>query len=469
LAGVIGRWRLRCFRLALASLATVLWISAANAQAWWNSIQYGPPDVKDGLPVPSIAISLPDKADPTGFRRRLGERGVVYGLEYTNDVLSNVSGGNKTGTIDEGKLHGILTVDFEKLEGWNGLSGFLNFFAIHNTGRIRRDYVGGINTIAAIEAVPTIRMSEVWLQQTFAHGMASVRAGQLAADDEFFYSELSSSLFLQSDWATITAQDLPSGGAAYPLSTPGIRFKVEPVKNLWLKFAVLNGDPAGPGPGDPELRNRYGLNFRVTDPPFLIGEFEYQHNNGKEDKGLATTLKLGGWGHLGEFPDKRLASDGSLLANPLGNGMPLQHRGNVGLYAVLDQQLYRLKGGGSESGISVFTRMSISPSDRNVIDRYIDGGIVFAGFVPKRPDDKFGASVIYSRFSDSVRAFDRDMIASTGLPGVMRDYEANLEFTYMAQIVPGWTVQPVLTRVWHPNGDASRNALVTGARSVWRY
>jgi hypothetical protein len=39
----------------------------------------------------------------------------------------------------------------------------------------------------------------------------------------------------------------------------------------------------------------------------------------------------------------------------------------------------------------------------------------------------------------------------------------------MAQIVPGWTVQPVLTRVWHPNGDASRNALVTGARSVWRY
>ena len=86
-----------------------------------------------------------------------------------------------------------------------------------------------------------------------------------------------------------------------------------------------------------------------------------------------------------------------------------------------------------------------------------------------RPDDKFGASFIYARFSDSVRAFDRDRIVFTGMPGVVRDYEANLELTYQAQIIPGWTVQPVLTRIWHPSGDASRDALVTGVRSIWRY
>ena len=39
-----------------------------------------------------------------------------------------------------------------KLAGWDGLTLFSNFFYIHNTGRIRRDLVGGINTIAAIEA-----------------------------------------------------------------------------------------------------------------------------------------------------------------------------------------------------------------------------------------------------------------------------------------------------------------------------
>jgi len=76
---------------------------------------------------------------------------------------------------------------------------------------------------------------------------------------------------------------------------------------------------------------------------------------------------------------------------------------------------------------------------------------------------------MYSRFSSGARAFDRDQIAFTGLPGVVRDFEANLELTYVAQIIPGLTMQPVLTYVWHPSGDASRNATVTGFRSIWLY
>jgi porin len=113
--------------------------------------------------------------------------------------------------------------------------------------------------------------------------------------------------------------------------------------------------------------------------------------------------------------------------------------------------------------------MSVSPSDRNLINAYIDGGIVFAGLIPQRPDDRFGASAIYAKFSDSIRAFDRDTVLFTGVPGPIRDYEANLELTYMAQIIPGWTVQPNLQFIWHPSGDATRNATVIGARSQWRY
>ena len=394
---------------------------------------------------------------------------MVYGLEYTNDLLSNVRGGLRTGTIDQGKLQGILTVDFGKLAGWNGLSGFVNFFQIHNTGRIRRDYVGGINTIAAIEAVPTTRLSEVWLEQKFANDKASIRVGQLAADAEFFYSELST-MFLQSDWPTIAAVNLPSGGAAYPLSTPGARLKIQPVDNVTMLFAVLNGDPSGAGfSGNEQILNRYGLNFRVNDPPFFIGEAQFQRNVGKDDTGLATTLKIGAWGHVGLFNDQQFANDGLLLANPASSGEPLQHRGNYGVYGVIDQQLYRLPGGDWQSGISVFTRASFSPSDRNQINAYIDGGIIFAGFIPNRPKDRFGAGVIYARFSDSVRAFDRETIAFTGVPGPIRDYETNLELSYQAQIVPGWIVQPNLQFIWHPNGDASRNAMVVGVRSQWRY
>lgn len=342
---------------------------------------------------------MPEKGDPAGLRRWLGERGIVYGLEYTNDILSNVHGGLRRGTIDQGKLQGILTVDFGKLAGWDGLQFFANFFQIHNTGRIRRDYVGGINTIAAIEAVPSTRLSEIWLDQSFANNRVSLRVGQLAVDTEFFYSEVSQ-LFLQSDWPTIAAVDLPSGGAAYPLSTPGARLRLNVRDNVWVKVAVLNGDPAGPGEGDEQLRNRHGLNFRVKDPPFVISEAEFQRNMGPKDEGLATLFKVGGWTHLGTFDDKRFAGDGTLLADPLGSGVPLKHRGNYGLYAVVDQQLYRVNGGDPQSGISVFARASLSPSDRNLVDRYFDGGIVFAGMLSQRPYDQFGVSVIYARFSD---------------------------------------------------------------------
>ena len=234
--------RQACRQAAAAALLAVLTGGqAAFSQAWWT-------EVENGIPVPSIATSLPQNGDPAGVRKRLGDRGVVFGIEYTNDVLSNLRGGERRGTIDQGKLEGLLTIDFGKLAGWEGLSFFTNVFQIHNTGRIRRDYVGGINTISAIEAVPTTRLSEVWLEQKFLGGQVSIRAGQLAADVEFFNTGLSG-LFLQSDWPTITAGNLPSGGPAYPLSTPGVRLKVEPTDDVSLLLAVFNGDPAGPGAG----------------------------------------------------------------------------------------------------------------------------------------------------------------------------------------------------------------------------
>jgi porin len=298
--------------------------------------------------------------------------------------------------------------------------------------------------------------------------MASIRIGQLTADCEFFFSS-TSVMFLQSDWAAITALNLPSGGPAYPLSTPGVRLKLEPAKDVAFLFAVFNGDPAGPGDGDEQIRNRYGLNFRVRDPALIMGEAQFRTNTGKQDKGLARTLKLGGWQHLGKFDDQRFANDGTLLADPNGSGQPRQHRGTSGVYGVIDQQIYRPAGGSAEDGITLFSRVSAAQSDRNPINFFLDGGIVFAGLVPGRPDDKFGASAMVARFSDALRGFEHDQIAFSGVPGVVRDYEANLEFTYVAQIIPGWTVQPVVTRVWHPNGDASRNAWVTGARSIWRF
>ncbi|MEI9804047.1 MAG: carbohydrate porin [Pseudolabrys sp.] len=426
-----------------------------------------PPD-GNGVTHPSIATSLPHNGDPAGIRKSLSDRGITYNLIYTNDVLSNLSGGTKRGTIDQGKVEGQLTVNLEKLAGWRDLTLYANAFQIDNTGRFRRDYIGGMNTIAAIEANTATRLSELWLERKFFDGAASFRIGQLAADNEFFFSDLSN-MFMQTDWPTIAAANIPGGGPAYPLSTPGARVKFDHGKDVSFLLALFNGDPAGPCAGDPDTCNRYGLNFRVRDPAFIIGEAQFRSNQAKDDRGLARTLKLGGWTHLGQFNDQRFANDGTLLANPAGSGMPAQHRGDFGVYGIIDQQLYRPRRAAADGGISVFGLASVSPSDRNLVDLQLNGGLIFAGFVPHRPDDRFGASVVYSRFSGSVGAFDQDAINFTGAPGPVRDYEANLELSYVAHIVPGWTVQPDFQYVWHPSGVAGRDAKILGIRTMLKF
>lgn len=420
-----------------------------------------------GLPGQSIASSLPRCGDPFGNRRALHQRGIDYTLIFTNDLLSNISGGTKTGTVNQSKLEWIFDADLEKLWGFQGLKFHTNGFYLHNTGRIRRDYVGGINTIAAIEAEPSLRLDEFWLEQEFAGGRGSFRFGQITADTEFFFSR-TSVFFLNSDWPTIAALNLPSGGPAYPLQTPGVRFRLDPTSQHSFLLAVFNGDPAGPGSGDEQLRNRHGLNFRLGDPPFVIGEAQYRFNQGKNDSGLAGSIKLGAWYHFGRFDDRRFSTDGLSLADPGSNGIPIRYRGNSGVYGVIDQQIYRPRGGNADSGISVFARVSGSPDDRNPISFYADGGIVFAGMIPARPNDSFGATVLHARFSDRMRAFDRDGIIFTGT-GIVRDYETNLEISYKAQIAPGWNFQPTVQYIWHPGGGRSRDATVIGARTTIQY
>ena len=418
----------------------------------------------------SILSNLPKNGDPTGLRKWLENHGTTFTVFYTNDVLSNLSGGIKRGTIDQGKVELQVTHDLDKILGLKDLTLYWNAFQIHNTGRIRRDYAGGMNTIAAIEAAATTRLSELWLEQKFWSGKASVRVGQLAADNEFFYSDLST-LFLQSDYSTISAINQPGGGPAYPLATPGARVKFEFGKDNALLFAIFNGDPAGPCPGDPDTCNRYGTNFRVRDPALLYGEAQFRTNQDKDDTGLAQSLKIGAWAHLGQFNDQRYDINGLPLASPASNGVPARHRGDFGIYGIIDQQLYRPKGGDAASGISVYTRASLSPSDRNLVDAYIDGGIVFSGLVPHRPDDKFGAGIIYARFSDGVRGFDMDQVNFGTLTTPPRDYEANLELTYVAQVMPGWTLQPVYTYIWHPSGMNIRypDAQIAGVRSIMKF
>lgn len=428
-------------------------------------------------PPSTIASSLPHNGDPYGARAWLAERGVTFGFVHTTEALSNVTGGIKRGTVFEGKLETLIGVDLGRLAGLNGLTLYSNILQLHGDSGPDRNLVGNLNTISNIEALPTTRLSELWLQQTFLGGMASLRAGQLVVDTEFLFSQYFS-FFMSSDWPTNPSVNIPSGGAAYPLSTPGIRLKVDPTPQTTFLLSVLNGDPAGPGLDDPEQRNRYGLNFRVNDPPYVISEFQYRYNQAPNATGLAGGIRVGGWHHFGTFEDLRYDTAGNSLASPLSTGVARRLKGNDGIYAVIDQQLYRPPGGDANSGVLLFGRAAYSPPDRSLNDFYLDAGIIFAGMIPARPADAFGASFLYTHISDRARGLDRDTRLFTGLPVPLRDYELSFEFSYAASIVPGWTIFPTAHLVFHPGGNVPgrtspiepiKNAVVFGVRSVMQY
>jgi porin len=432
-----------------------------------------------GIPTVSIASSLPaELADPGGTRAALAAQGIQFQLNYIGEALGDVVGGMRQGAIYDNTLELVVDANLEKLFGWQSAALHANGFLIGGTG-LSGNYVGNLMTVSGIEALPTIRLYEAWFEQKLDGDKIAVRVGQLGADTEFLTSTYAG-LFINGTfgWPAITAADLPSGGPNYPLATPGIRLKLTPSDQFAFLLGLFNGDPAGPGSGDPQERDLNGLNFRVTDPPLLIGEGQYSYNL-NADAGLVGTVKVGTWDHFGTFADERFDTAGVPLAAPASNGIAQRLSGDYGVYGVVDQMIYHLPGDDPTKGIGLFVRGSVSPDDRNLISFYADAGINFNGIIASRPDDSFGLAIAYSQISDSVSAAEQDAVYYTDVQRPIQDYEAALELTYQAQIVPGWTVQPDFQYIFHPGGHIANpfnptgaaipNAAIIGVRTTINY
>jgi porin len=391
-----------------------------------------------------------DSQKPTkDVREALSDAGYQFSLTYIGEGLANISGGMRTGAIYTGRLDLGTTIDLEKVAGWTGATFHANMFQIHGDG-LSRSYIGNLMLVSGVEALPATRLYELWIEQKLLGGKLAIRVGQQASDVEFIDSSYDD-MFVNSalGWPGITGINLPAGGPSPPLAVPGVRVKAELSDRITGYLALFDGTASPPGPLDPQISNPNGLLFRVNDPPWWIGQLKYRFDIGESK--LPATITGGGWYHMMSFADQRLSSDGLSLANPNSSGEPLWLRQNNGLFMVYEQLLARAAPG-SDKGVAFFMRASVSPSDRNLISSYLDGGFLFTGFSEKYPNDKFGIAATYARISDSARAFDRDTQIFTGTPYPIRDYEAILEVTYQHEVTPNFLLQPVFQYIAHPGG-----------------
>jgi porin len=412
-----------------------------------------------------------DRLSGSLFEGGLADKGVEIFGGYTVDVFGNTTGGLKTGTVYTGLLDFGVNLDLEKMVGWEGAS--VNTTWLWLSGRdASEDLADNFLTISNIAGFNTLRMFELWFQQTVWDDKFSLRIGQLAADSEFVISD-HAGLFINAafGWPAFTYMNLPEGGPGYPMGTPGARLSFSPVEWFTFMTAAFQGNVFA------QDVNRHGFRWRLdAETGFtFLNEAQVRWNQREEETGLAGQFKAGAWFQTGENADALSESTSS---------------GNYGFYAIVDQSLFREPGAGnatpsglskdgktvvdakggkdfktplsyekSNQGLGWFGRMAFTKADRNFINFYFDTGLAYTGLIPGRDADQLGVAFAYAQLSDGARS----SLLEEGSSPI--GAEMVLEVTYLAQITPWLTIQPDLQYVINPGGATNLgNALVVGGR-----
>ena len=458
-AGCSGSSILRRFGHALRGLLTfaaaALGAPAAEAAQNW----LGP----NNLCAPDMLLR-----DWGGSRARLADYGVSFGLQEQSEVWGNLTGGLSRGGAYDGLLTAGLCVDLAAAtkSRWAGAQVFASGFQIQGVGPTPLR-VGALQTISNIEATASTKLYDLWFEQELFDGKVSLRFGQEGANDEMMLTQYGA-LFLNSSFGfpALPALDLPSGGPNYPLATPFVRLNVQASDEITLVGAVYNGDPAPPGTGNPQLRDRHGTAFRLNDHTLSFAELWYSPSLGPP-----ATYKLGMWVATGQFADPVTATDGLSLANPASSGQPLLHATDHAVYAVIDQMIWK-KPDTKTQGLSLFVQVMHAPEDRNLSDLFVEGGLNWKGIIPGRSHDAAGVAVTHAGIGASAVHFSQDAVFFTGLGSPYSPGETIIEATYRARLTPSLKVQPDLQYVVNPGAGIPtpqsptplKNALVLGVR-----
>ncbi|MDF2115819.1 carbohydrate porin [Roseiarcaceae bacterium H3SJ34-1] len=397
------------------------------------------------------------------WRDALQARGITLGLTEQSEIWTNFAGGVRRGVTYNGLTTGTIDADLEKLAGLTKTRFYASVFQIHGR-EPSLNMVGTLQPVSNIEATRATRLYNAWVETLLLDDRLSLRIGQQGANDEMMMGQQSAFLLNSSfGYPALAAANLPSGGPNYPLATPMVRAKYKLTDEFTLVGAVFNGDPAGPGVGDPQKRNRTGTSFRVTDPPLYFLELWWDQNQGEGAKGLPRTLKLGAWHHSGAFADQRFDTTGGLLA--LTGGPPRMHKGDTAIYGLIDQMLW-LRPGTRDQGIGVFALLMGAPDDRNLVNLYAEWGVTFKAPFASRPNDVTGLAFTMLRTSSSARSYYQDGFAAAKGLMPIKPYELSVEYSYSYKYADWLSIQPSLQYVINPGAGLPQATLANQQRNL---
>ncbi len=403
----------------------------------------------------AFALLLPalGQAEPVAggavWHEQLAARGITSTASANGLWIGNVAGGLEKGGVYN--TLGVLSAeaDLEKFTGaWKGATAGVDLYWIR--GKSASWYfVGDALTVSNLDGYDSIRLYQAWLQQDFAEGRVSLRAGSLAADEEFTGTE-SGGLFLNGafGWTAGVGANIVNGGPIYYSPAPGARVAIQPAEGWTVRAALYDGDSFDSPAGDPRV-NQHGLHFSMSSSQgrFEIGEVAREWKGEGGAAPMPGTLKLGVWRHTADFADNWADANGQSFT--LSGLEPAVHRGNRGWYGSLEHRVWAEKGAEGQ-GLTAWMRVAGAPANRSAIEWCTDAGFNWAGLLPGRDDDVFGIGVATAYVSRDAQRAQLDAWERDGETGVLPDFERVVEAGYQYRLGEHWAVTPGLQWVQHP-------------------
>lgn len=346
-----------------------------------------------------------------------GDSWLTLDAAYRNEVFSNTRGGLNTmdATRYTGRVDALLTADLGCF--LTGGVFVIHFQSLHGEG-ITDQHVGAQQRISNIDGNPgsgfdMTQVSQYFWQRGFVDGLVTVKLGKILADSEFAGTTLAGDYINASFGWT---HSLPL--AAYPDPTAGVVTHVQLTDATGLKIGVFDGAPDGRNWG-----------FSGTGDVETLFELRRQH----DWRCMPGDIHVGLWYHNGSF------------ANQGGGG---NLAGNHGVYCGLSQQLTR-ECCDDDQGLGTFVHFGWAPEDRNRVEKFLGGGLIYRGLLCGRDNDTIGVGVGTVLFSD-------DLVAPLG-------DETIFELFYKARIGERLVVQPDFQYFSNPGGQYP-DSVVLGMR-----
>jgi porin len=403
--------------------------------------------------------------DWNGTRSELARRGYDFSLDYTGEMGSNLHGGHdhdRTARYSDQFAFGSH-LDLDKILGWQDTEFQLTITERHGNNisndRINDPRVGGFTSAQEVWGRgQTWRLTQLWIRQKYLDGALDLKVGRFGEGEDFnsFPCDFQNLAFCGSQVGNWVGDSWYN----WPVSQWAARVRYNLTPELYAQVGAFEQNPS-----NLERQNGFKLSGSGTQGALFPMELVWS----PAIRGLKGEYRAGYYYSNANAKDVYRDDDGQSAAL---SGQDYRSRSSKhGFWLGAQQQVTSLASDHSR-GLSVFANATLHDKKTNVIDNYVQAGVVYRGPFDFRSKDDIGFALarvhVNPAYRKNAEAHNRaagvsDFDDPAFLP--VQDTEYSAELYYGLHLADWLTVRPNLQYIRHPGGVGRvDDALVGGIK-----